>query len=207
MRKLMTLTLLLLACEHAPPEATPFVPAGQQPPPLVLNTLELQQTGTIDALLDGMTALGGETDVANLLENFLKHLDAQTLAHNPQARMLVAHAVVRLSHLPDFMERFDAVKKAVDLLMLQAPQSPEALFCRTYLRWVLLTEADGQLQLGTLEPEFARGLQKDLRRLVQLHPAWQGPGEFSARRLQVELARVDALLHTVLPTAMTETSL
>ena len=207
----LTLHLLpllgLLACEHAPPVASPFVPAGQAPPPLVLREADLPPTAELDVLLDGLVAVGAQQPVWTLLETYLARVDRQELARSESARRLVATAVVRVSHAPEFLEHFSAIRQAVDLLMEVAAEAPETHFCRAYLRWILLADGQDGLKLGALEPRVVRDLASDLRYLTQQHPNWRGPGEFDPPRLRLELERVEALLATTAPRAPTETVL
>ncbi len=206
MRPLMLPLLFLLACEHRPPPASPFQPAGQTPPPLVLHEVELPPMAELDGLFDGLNAMGAQQQLWTLLEAYLQHVDSRALAQNPAARRLVANAVVRLSHAPDFMEHFAAIRKAVDTLLAVAPDAPETHFCRAYLRWILLADGQGGLRMGELTPRVVQDLAGDLRVLTQRFPDWRGPGDFTAERLRLELARVDALLATVAPRAATETA-
>ncbi len=197
---------ILLACEHRPPPASPFQPAGQPPPPLVLHEVALPPSVELDRLLDGLNAIGAHQAVWSLLEDFLQSVDGPTLAHNPAARQLVANAVVRVSHAPDFMEHFPDIRKAVDALLAVSPDAPETRFCRAYLRWILLADGQGGLRMGSLEPRVVADLANDFRHLTQTYPNWRGPGEFDPPRLRQELARVEALLATAVARAPTETN-
>ncbi len=206
MRALILPLLLLTACEHRPPPATPWVPAGQPPPPLVLHEVPLPPMAELDALFDGLNAIGGHKTVWQALHAFLANVDGATLAANPAARELLANAVVRVSHAPDFMEHFTGIRQAVDALGAVAPDAPETHFCRAYLRWILLADGEGGLRMGELAPRVVQDLAGDLRALTQRYPQWRGPGEFDTARLRLELARVEALLATVPPRQPTETA-
>ena len=206
MRHISLILLLLVACEHSPPPTSPFLPAGQVPPPLVLHEVELPAQLELDVLLDGLEALGARNQVSALLEDELQRVDRQELARSPDARRLVATAVVRLSHSEDFMARFHAIRKAVDALLAVAPDAPETRFCRAYLRWILLADGQGGLRMGELAPRVVEDLAGDLRFLTQRYPDWRGPSGFDPPRLRVELARVEALLATLPPRAQTETT-
>lgn len=204
MRYLILIPALALACEHRPPPASPFGPAGQPPAPLVLREVAMPEQAELDILLDGLNALGAQQQVTAMLEAELLRADSLELARGEAARRLVMTAVVRLSHTTDFMEHFGAIRKAVDAMLAVAPDAPETRFCRAYLRWILLADGKGGLRLGELEPHVVRDLGGDLRYLTQRYPNWRGPGEFDPPRIRLELARVDVLLLTALPHAQTE---
>ena len=193
MRQLTFLLMALAACEHRPPPPSPFQPASEAPPTLVLHEAPLPPVAELDAILDGVNAIGAAQHLWQALEAFLAQVDGQELARNPDARRLVANAVVRLSHAPDFMEHFSVIRKAIDALVAASPDAPEARFCRAYMRWILMADGQGGLRPGELGPRIVQDLAADLRFLVQRYPDWQGPGEFTAARLRLELARVEAL--------------
>ena len=202
----LLLLLVTLGCEHRMPPATPWVAAGEASPPLQLHEAPLPAMADLDVLWDGLDSMGAQRQVWTMLTDFLLRVDGATLAQSEPARRLVANAVVRLSHAPDFMEHFAAVRKAVDALLAVAPDAPETRFCRGYVRWILLADGQGGLKLGALEPRVVQDLAADLRFLAQRYPDWRGPGEFTAARLRLELSRVDALLASVAPHAATETA-
>ncbi len=206
MRALIAVALLAVACEHRPPAATPFQPAGQPLSPIVLHEAELPPTEELDVLLDGLNALGAQQQVWTMLVEFLQRVDPRELAQSESARRLVANAVVRTSHAPDFMEHFAAVRQAVDALLQVMPDAAETRFCRAYMRWILLADGHGGLRLGELEPRIVTDLAADLRFVIERYPTWRGPGGFDANRLRVELARVDALAARLLPRVPTETA-
>ena len=61
--RLILLLVLLPACELASPPASPFVAAGQTPPPLVLHQAELPEANELDVCLDGIVASGAESQL------------------------------------------------------------------------------------------------------------------------------------------------
>jgi hypothetical protein len=206
MRPLILVCFLFAACEHRPPAATPFQPAGTGVAPVVLHEVDLPQTEELDAILDGLNAIGAQRQVWTLLFDFLEHVQSAELGQSEGARRLVANAVVRVSHAPDFMEHFGGVRKAVDALLAVAPDGAETRFCRAYLRWILLADGQGGLRLGELEPRVVVDLAGDLRFLTQRYPTWRGPGEFDPARLRAELARVEAFTAALLAKRPTETA-
>ena len=206
MRRLMLLPILLLACEHRPPAASPFVPAGQTPPAIVLHEAPLPATEALDSLLDGLNAMGAQRAVWTFLVDFLQNVDADALGQNEAARRLAAVAVVRLSHAPDFMEHFAAIRRSVDTLLSVAPDAAETRFSRAYLRWILIADGQGGFRLGELDARVLQDLVTDLRFVTERYPTWRGPGEFDPARMRLELSRVEAFQVAALSRRATETA-
>ena len=192
--KALALLPLLAGCEHALPPASPLVPAGAPPPPWALHDLALPDSPGLDRLFDGMLALGAEKQLHALLHDFVRDVTDRDLAGNPAARRLVAHAVLRLSHAPEFMDHFATIRQTLDRMQRVVPDAPELRFCRAYLRWILLADGQGGLHMGELAPRVALDLRADLQFLSRNHPDWQAPGEFAGDRLRRELVAVEALI-------------
>lgn len=187
--------ILLLHCQHeaAPPQL--FVALGDGPaPPLQLGQIELNSMQASNTLIDSLLLLGAEDDVTAMLLTTAGQISAAQMKANPSTRLWIAQSVYRRVRAPGFSSRFDAIRKIVDTLQSAAPDCAEAAFCRAFLRWVLMADGKGGLQLAGLDRQIAVDLQRDLRAIVEKHPAFDGPGDFTHKRLIAELAAVNALL-------------
>jgi len=205
----LALALTLAACRHEPPPPSVWVATARlaAPPPLQLAEVPLGDHGAWNRLLDGLALVGGEEELPTVLQTMASRIDAAELARNPGARQLVGQAIYRMVRAQGFAERFEAIRGLVDRLQAAAPDAPETLFSRAFLRWVLLSDGQGRLALNDLDPAIVRDLRADLAALIAQHPTFDGPGVFDRRRLRAELAAVDILLATVpaaaLPAAAT----
>lgn len=202
---LTLLTTTLLACAHEGPPPSPYLPTMQQeaPPPVVLSETPMQGPQAWDALLTSFALLGGDEELLQWLPDAASHLDAQVLARDPSARQLTLQAIYRMVQAPNFTQRFETIRGLVDSLQAAAPQAPETIFARAFLRWVLLTDGQGHLSLHGLERPIAEDLHRDLQTLVQKFAQFQGPGEFDHGRLTRELAATEVLLaETATPTSV-----
>jgi hypothetical protein len=196
---LLAVTLVLAtlpACAHEGPEPSPYVPLVQRqaPPAVVLSETPMTGTKSWEPLLSSFSLLGGDEELLQWLPDAASHQDAQVLARDPSARQLSVQAIYRMIQAPNFTERFETIRALVDALQAAAPDSPETLFARAFLRWVLLTDGQGHLTLHGLERAIASDLQRDFRTLVEKFPQFDGPGEFDRVRLKRELAATEVLL-------------
>ncbi len=201
---------LLSHCQHeaAPPQLFVGLRDGP-PPPLQLGQIELSSMQAGNALIDSMLLMGAEDDVVAMLLTSAGQISAAQMKANPSTRLWIAQSVYRLVRAPGFSSRFEAIRKIVDTLQGAAPQSAEAAFCRAFLRWILLADGKGGMKLAGLDRQIAIDLQRDLGAIVEKHPSFVGPGDFTRARMIAELAAVNALLlqPVVLPVAATPASI
>ncbi len=186
------------ACSHEGRAPSPYTPVARLQPAaaVVLAETQMQDPKNWEHLLDAFVLLGGEDELLQWLPEAAVHLDAQILAKDASARQLTVQAVYRMVQVPNFAKRFATIRALVDGLQAAAPQAPETIFARAYLRWVLLTDGRGHLDLRGLERSIALDLHRDLETLVRKHPQFDGPGDFSHARLERELAAATRLLAT-----------
>jgi hypothetical protein len=201
--RLPILTIALLACAHEGPAPSPYLPVthAEAPPAVVLSETPMIGPKSWDALLSSFALLGGDEELLQWLPDAASHLDAQVLATDPSARQLTVQAIYRMVQAPNFTQRFETIRGLVDSLQAAAPQAPETIFARAFLRWVLLTDGQGHLSLHGLERPIAEDLHRDFKALVERYAQFDGPGEFDHARLLRELAATEVLLaETATPT-------
>jgi hypothetical protein len=193
----VTLVLAILpACAHEAPEPSPYVPLlqRQDPPAVVLSETPMPGSKSWEPLLSSFSLLGGDDELLQWLPEAASHLDAQVLARDPSARQLSLQAIYRMVQAPNFTQRFETIRALVDALQAAAPDAPETIFARAFLRWVLLTDGQGHLALHGMERAIAADLQRDFRTLTEKFAQFDGPGEFDRVRLKRELAATEVLL-------------
>lgn len=195
------LCLGALACRHQPEPATVWVSPDQAPPDLALVPVPLTDPAAMERLVESWTLLGADEEGMATLQQTARELPKARLQTDAAARRLVVLAVFRMVRGPGLAERFDAVRGLVDGLQAASPDAPETTFCRAFLRFILLRDDNGQLAAGGLERAVVADLERDLGRLVQDFPAFDGPGDWGRRRLATELPRVRALL-AAMPVAL-----
>lgn len=201
-----TFGLLGLGCRHepVPPGLFVSVASGRTPPPVVLNAAPLDNEQVLRDWLASFVLLGGQEELPDLLATLAASLRRADLAASPAARRLAIEAVHAAVRTSDFAQRFDAVRQLVDNLHAAAPNSPEARFARAYLRLVLLADGQGGLTAVGIDRALVVDLHADLSSLVDDHPDFAGPGEFSAAVLRKRRDDV-ALLLAGLPEGATPT--
>lgn len=194
----------LAACAHEAPVPALFSPvAGGSPPPMLLAETSLSASSNLDALLDAFVRAGGEDEALHWLQEAAARLEPAELARNPGARQLAQHAVFRLVRASGVTARFEAIRGIIDTLQVAAPDAPETIFARAFLRWVLLTNGKGVFSRRDLDRSIAVDLARDLRALVERFPHFDGPADFDHRRLAQELAATEILLaESATPTAL-----
>lgn len=199
--------VLGLACRHEPPAPSPWVPAGQAPAPLLLAQTPLGDGPAIEQIIDSFGLLGAGEEGLGLLLSTASQLPRARLQFDDGARRWIALGVYRAVRSAGFAERFDSVRTLVDNLHAAAPESAEAIFCRSLLRLALLQDRDGKLVATGIDRSIIADLARDLRQLTSAHPTWDGPAEYDRQRLQRDQQRVDALLASLAADATAATAL
>ncbi len=188
------LTGLAAGCRHQPEPATAWVPAAQSAPVLALAATDLADEAAMGRLIDAYSLTGAEVEGLQVLVQTAKELPKARLQSDAKARRVVALAVYRTVRGANLSERFEAIRALVDALQAASPDAPETVFCRAFLRYVLLQDDGKRLAAGSLERGIIADLARDLAVLVEQHPTFDGPGDWPRGRLAFELQRVRQLL-------------
>lgn len=174
------------------------MPPGQAAPELALAPTNLADDAALLRLVEAYSLTGAEVEGLQVLLQTAKDLPKARLQADPTARRVVALAVYRTVRGANLNERFDAIRTLVDSLQAANPDAPETIFCRAFLRFVLLQDDGQRLQPGSLDRSIVLDLDRDLGALVEKHPKFDGPGDWSHQRILYERQRVQQML-TALP--------
>ncbi len=197
---LALLSCAAAGCRHQPEPASAWVPPGQAAPELALAPTKLADDAALLRLVEAYSLTGAEAEGLQVLLQTAKDLPKARLQADPVARKLVALAVYRTVRGANLGERFDAIRALVDALQAASPDAPETIFCRAFLRFVLLQDDGKRLQPGTLDRSIVMDLDRDLGALTDKHPQFDGPGDWPHERILYERQRVAQML-TALPLA------
>ena len=138
--------------------------------------------------------LEGNGGAAALLLASATTLDDSALRDAAGARRLAIHAIYHTVHSRGLGSGFKQVRQLVDRMYGVAAKAPETRFALAYLRWILLSDGRGGLQLADMTPDVAQDLLAQLEILTRDHPDFDGPGDFDRDRLVAERDAVRALL-------------
>jgi len=195
---LVVLSSAASGCRHQPEPPSAWVPPGQAAPELALAPTNLADDAALVRLVEAYSLTGAEVEGLQVLLQTAKDLPKARLQADPVARRVVALAVYRTVRGANLNERFDAIRALVDALQAASPDEPETIFCRVFLRFVLLQDDGQKVQLGSLDRSIAADLDRDLGVLVDKHPTFDGPGDWPHQRILFERQRVQQML-TLLP--------
>jgi hypothetical protein len=189
------LAVIVIGCRHEPAPAVPWSAIAAAPAPvLALAEGSLELPAEVAAFAGSLATVAAQDGGVDVLLAVTGAMSAEDLAHGRGARLLAMHAVYRIVRSGQLTQRFDAMRGLVDRLHAAAPDAPETLFCRSFLRWIALSDGEGGLRLGQVDVSVARDLLRDLDQLLTRHPEFAGPAPFDTPRLQRERAAVATLV-------------
>ena len=186
---------LAAACQHeGPPVSVWRAPVAGRPVGVALSEVPLADPAAVERYVEGLLAVAAGDEGLDALVSIARRLDATDLARHRGARLLTMQAAFRIVRSGGLGPRFDDLRALVDGLQAAVPASPEALACRSFLRWIVVTDGHGGFKRDGLDPAIVRDLAHDLRTLADAHPAFDAPPPFDRFRIRGEAAAAENLV-------------
>ncbi|MSP90316.1 MAG: hypothetical protein EXR79_00685 [Myxococcales bacterium] len=189
---------LTAACQHdGPPVSIWRAPGLGRPPAVALSEVHLDDPVAVERYIEALLAVAAGDEGLDAVVSIAKRMDAADLARHRGARLLAMQAAFRIVRSGGLGSRFDDLRALVDGLQAAAPASPEALACRSFLRWIVVTDGHGGFKRDGLDPAIVRELARDLRTLVDAHPGFDAPPPFDRVRMRAEAAAAETITRTL----------